>query len=219
MRFNLASLNELINVKGTYFNTEFVYDCRRGMIMSLMPAFEIGFLNAWLFFVPFIIFWFVGVRFLFLKRMPESPPLERRKDRIISQILVLAMFFSFFYSIFVPIEWETIWFYFGLLFYVIGILLIALAMLDFATTPIDMPVTKGVYRYSRNPMFIGYFLIYAGIAVACVSWVYILLTILFILIMFYLSPIEEAATLAHYGKSYEEYIKRTSKWIGMPKKE
>lgn len=187
--------------------------------MSLIPAFEIGFWNAWIFIVPFIIYWFVGVRFLFSTRMPQSPPLERRKDRILSQMLVLVMFFSFFYSIFVPMDLGTIWFYIGVLFYFFGMVLITLAMLDFATTPIDIPVTKGVYHFSRNPMFIGYFFVYAGIAVACVSWVYIFLTILFILIIYYLSPIEEAVTLEHYGRSYEEYIKRTSKWIGVPKKE
>jgi protein-S-isoprenylcysteine O-methyltransferase Ste14 len=186
--------------------------------MSFIPAFEIGFWNAWIFIIPLIIYWFGGIKLLFSKRMAESPPLKRRKDRIISQILVFAMFFSFLYSIFMPIELGTIWFYIGLFTYLVGMALITLAMLDFATTPIDIPVTKGVYRYSRNPMFIGYFLVYAGIAIACVSWIYILLTILFILIVNHLSPLEEAITLEHYGKSYEEYIKRTPKWIGMANK-
>ena len=215
MHFNSA---KWLNVKIRYINTKFVCDNRGGITMSLMPAFEIGFWNAWIFIIPFIIYWFVGVRFLFSKRMPENPPLERRKDRIISQMLALAMFFSFFYSIFVPIELGMIWFYIGLLIYFAGMILITLTMRDFATTPMDKPVTKGVYRYSRNPMFIGYFLVYAGIAIACVSWVYILLTIIFILIVIYLSPIEEAITLEHYGKSYEEYIKRTPKWIGTAKR-
>ena len=106
----------------------------------------------------------------------------------------------------------------GLLAYLAGIVLIKLTMINFATTPIDKPVTKGVYRYSRNPMFIGFFLVYAGIAIACISWAYMVLTILFILMVNYLSPFEEAITLGHYGKTYKEYMKRTPKWIGIPKK-
>jgi protein-S-isoprenylcysteine O-methyltransferase Ste14 len=90
-------------------------------------------------------------------------------------------------------------------------------MINFATTPIDKPVTKGAYRYSRNPMFIGFFLCFFGIALACISWVYLVLTLFFILTTVYLSPFEEAITLGHYGKAYKEYMERTPKWIGIPK--
>lgn len=185
--------------------------------MPFIPAFEIGLWNAWILIIPFIIYWFVGIKFLFSKRMPESPSLKRRKIEIISNILVITMFGSFIYSIFVPLKIETIWFYGGLLVYLVGMVLISISMIDFATTPINKPVTKGVYRYSRNPMFIGFFLLYFGIAATCISWVYLVLTILFILIMHYLSPFEEAITLGHYGKAYKEYMKITPRWIGIPK--
>jgi len=44
-----------------------------------------------------------------------------------------------------------------------------------------------------------------------------LITLLFILIMAYFSPIEEATTLEHYGNAYKEYMEKTPKWIGVPK--
>ena len=185
--------------------------------MTIVPAFEIGLWNAWIFIIPFLVYWFVGIKFLFSKRMPDGPSLTRKKDKIITNILMVTMFGSFIYSIFVPIKLGTIWFYIGLLIYFIGMFLIASSMVNFATTPIDNPVTKGVYRYSRNPMFIGFFLFYFGIAVACISWVYLVITIIFILIMYYISPLEEAITLEHYGKAYKEYMKRTPRWIGLPK--
>ena len=90
-------------------------------------------------------------------------------------------------------------------------------MINFATTPIDKPVTKGVYRYSRNPMFIGWFLLYFGIAISCISWVYVMITVFFIIITFYMSPFEEKITLDHYGESYMDYMERTPRWIGLPK--
>ena len=182
--------------------------------MFWIPDFEIGIWNAWIFIIPLIFYWFGGIKFLFSKRISESPPLKKRKDRVISQILVFAMFFSFFYSIFVPLKLETIWFFIGLIVYLCGMILINITMINFATTPIDKPVTKGVYRYSRNPMFIGFFLVYGGIAITCTSLLYMLLTILFILIVNYLSSIEEAITLSHYGKPYKDYMERTPKWIG-----
>ena len=187
--------------------------------MSLIPAFEIGFWNAWIFIIPFIIYWFVGIKFLFAPRMPESPSLKRRKIDIISNLLVITMFGSFIYSIFVPFKLGKIWLYIGILVYLVGIVLITLSMIDFATTPIDKPVTKGVYRYSRNPMFIGFFIVYFGISIACISWIYLVITVFFIICMYYLSPFEEAITLGHYGKTYKEYMKRTPRWIGIPKSE
>jgi len=186
--------------------------------MSVLPDFEIGVLNAWIFIIPLIVYWFTGIKFLFSKRMPESPPPESRKDKILSMVLVVTMFFSFFYSVFVPFKLETIWFYIGLLVYLAGTFLIIISMINFATTPLEKPVTKGVYRYSRNPMFIGFFLVYLGVAIACISWVYLLITILFIILVYYMSPLEEAITLDHYGANYEEYMKKTPKWIGLPKK-
>ena len=186
--------------------------------MSFVPDFELGLWNAWVLIVPLIIYWLSGVKFLFSKRMPDSTPPTKRKDKTASSILVISMFFSFFYSIFVTLKLGTIWFIIGLVVYLAGIVLINLTIINFAATPIDKPVTKGVYRFSRNPMFIGFFLVYAGISIACISGLYMVLTILFVLMVHYLSSFEETVTLGHYGKAYEEYIKRTPKWIGFPKK-
>jgi len=185
--------------------------------MSLIPAFELGFWNAWIFIVPLIVYWISGVKFLFSKRMPEAPSPPRRKDKILTNLLVIIMFGSFVYSIFMPLELGTIWFSIGLVVYLGGLVLITVTMINFVTTPIDVPVTKGIYRYSRNPMFIGFFLVYFGIAITCVSWVYLLITILFIVIVNYISPLEEAITLEHYGTAYKEYMKRTPRWIGISK--
>ena len=187
--------------------------------MSLVPDFELGLWNAWILIIPLIVFWIGGVKFLFSKRMPETALPSKRRDKILSNLLIITMFGSFFYSIFMPLKLGTIWFYIGLIVYVVGLALIAITMINFATTPMNKPVTKGVYRYSRNPMFIGWFLLYFGIAIASVSWVYVLITVFFIFNSAYLSPYEEAITLRHYGKDYEEYMKRTPRWIGLPKSE
>ena len=185
--------------------------------MSFIPDFELGLWNAWILIIPLIVFWIGGVKFLFSKRMPEATP-PSEKNKILSYLLVIIMFGSFIYSIFMPLKLVTIWFSIGLVVYLVGLVLIAITMINFSTTPMNKPVTKGVYRYSRNPMFIGWFVLYFGIAIACISWVYIVITVLFILIMAHLSPFEEAITLEHYGKPYKEYIERTPKWIGIPKK-
>ena len=186
--------------------------------MSFIPDFELGLWNAWILIIPLIVLWICGVKFLFSKRMPQTAPPSKRMDKILSSLLIIIMFASFIYSIFMPLKLETIWFSLGLVVYLVGLVLIVITMINFATTPMNKPVTKGVYRFSRNPMFIGWFLLYFGIAIACISWVYIVIIVLFILITAYLSPFEEEITLRHYGKPYKEYMERTPKWIGIPKK-
>jgi len=186
--------------------------------MSFMPDFELGLWNAWILIIPLIVLWICGVKFLFSKRMPDYTPPSKKTEKNLSSLSVIIMFGSFIYSVFMPLKLGTIWFSIGLVVYLLGLVLIAITMINFATTPINKPVTKGLYRYSRNPMFIGWFLLYFGIAIACISWVYIVITALFILITAYLSPFEEAVTLKHYGKAYKKYIERTPKWIGIPKK-
>ena len=127
------------------------------------------------------------------------------------------MFGSFFYSVFLPLKIGTILFYVGLFVYFVGLVVIVIAMSNFASTPINKPVTKGMYRYSRNPMFIGWFLLYFGITLVTISWVYLLITVFFIFITVYLSPFEETITLECYGKTYKDYIEKTPRWIGFPK--
>ena len=185
--------------------------------MSFIPEFEIGIWNAWILIIPLIIFWICGVKFLFSKRMPDYSPPSDSRIKILSNLEIIIMFGSFIYSIFMSLKVGTIWLSVGLIFYLAGLVLIVVTMLNFATTPLNKPVIKGVYRYSRNPMFIGWFLLYFGISIACISWVYLSVTLLFIIISYYLSPFEEKITLNHYGKPYQEYMEKTPRWIGIPK--
>jgi protein-S-isoprenylcysteine O-methyltransferase Ste14 len=185
--------------------------------MSPIPAFEIGLWNAWMFIAPLVILWIAGVKFIFKRRMPEGDMDESGKDRIISMVMVVMMFALYIYSIFLPFRIGTIWFLIGSVIYAVGIILLIVTMIDFITTPMNEPVTKGLYRFSRNPMFMGFFIVLIGVGIACVSWVYLLGTLIFILTVASLTPVEEKMTLEHYGKAYEEYIKRTPKWIGIPR--
>ena len=79
------------------------------------------------------------------------------------------------------------------------------------------PATKGVYTISRNPMYFSMFLIFVGISLACASWLFLLLTIIWIIIADIGIVGEERICLETYGDSYREYMDRTPRWIGIPK--
>ena len=88
---------------------------------------------------------------------------------------------------------------------------------NLATSSVDKPVTKGVYRFSRNPMYIGEFFVYLGIAMLCISWIFLLVVIDYAALSYVLVKSEEQECINKYGDSFQEYLDRIPRWIGRPK--
>ena len=127
------------------------------------------------------------------------------------------MFFTMVYGVFLPLKLGTAWFYGGFCVYVLGTALLCVATLDFATTPVDQPVGKGVYRFSRHPLNFGSFLVFIGTGTACASWLLLPCGMAFSILVHSWLPSEEQWCLEQYGNAYREYMNRTPKWIGLPR--
>jgi protein-S-isoprenylcysteine O-methyltransferase Ste14 len=188
--------------------------------MSLIPAFEIGVWNIWIFAVPFILANVITVlinKNLYKKISPDSVPTSRLKKNVddpITGIFILSLI----YSIFIPLKLETTWFYAGLIISVLGIILFTTATLIFVTTPFDEPIARGLYKYSRHPQYIAMPLMFIGMGIASASWVFLLIAIVFSLdLIFIRVSQEERYCLEKYGDAYRDYMKRTPRWIGIPK--
>jgi protein-S-isoprenylcysteine O-methyltransferase Ste14 len=86
--------------------------------------------------------------------------------------------------------------------------------------PFDAPrefVASGPYRWVRNPMYIGAFLLLAGYALCAVSFAALLvafgmLAAAHLFVVLY----EEPALERRFGESYREYRRRTRRWIPGP---
>ena len=129
----------------------------------------------------------------------------------------LVIFCTMIYSIFLPLKLGTIWFHVGLPITLIGLALVTIVMANLATTPWDGPVIKGLYRYSRHPMYITFSLFLVGVGIASASWLFLLLAILFAISHFMNAIPEERFCLKLFGEAYREYMNRTPKWIGITK--
>lgn len=126
---------------------------------------------------------------------------------------------SFGYTIVVPYTDEA-----GTVFMVLGMAIIAAGMTQFAkakttVNPIDLTnstalVTGGIYEYTRNPMYLGLFLILLGWGLHIDSPVNILCIAVFVLIITYwqIKP-EEAALREIFGEEYEAYCRRVRRWL------
>jgi len=189
--------------------------------MSLIPAFKIGLWNAWIFMI-----WFYLPPFISIygskgkatsKRLTVSVPIKHEKlFNVISTATLVA---GFIYSIFLPLQLGKVWFFMGLVIFLIALVISLSATFFVRTTPTDKPFTKGPYRYSRHPFYVAETLIFLGITIASVSWVFLLLTVIIQSFHMIAAPAEEQYCLKRYGKDYREYMKRTPRWLGIPKSE
>ncbi len=191
--------------------------------MSLAPVFEIGPWNAWilqlLFFLTLIV-----PNFLMgkegkerTKRMSQFVPFNKTEKILAYSTHAIIMPFVVVYSVFLPLETGTVWLYVGLPIFALSLIMCIATILNFAATPIDEPVTRGVYRILRHPIYFSGFLMYIGIGIACASWVLLLCAVLWMVLWHIVVPTEERFLLEKYGDAYDEYMDRTPRWIGMPK--
>jgi protein-S-isoprenylcysteine O-methyltransferase Ste14 len=113
--------------------------------------------------------------------------------------------------------------YIGLLFIVAGALIYLWCAWDFAFTgkgtpaPIDPPkelVVRGLYKYVRNPMYVGVLWLVLGQAV----WFQALplfgyAAIVFLLFSAFVLFYEEPALRRKFGDAYERYCETVPRWL------
>jgi protein-S-isoprenylcysteine O-methyltransferase Ste14 len=187
--------------------------------MSWVPDFEIGIWNAWIFMIWLIIIpvssTFIIKQKEVLKRLSVSAPMKFEKiSNTLSMILLIV---AFILSIFIPLQLNASWFYIGLLIFLFGLIIDLMALYTFRKVKPDGPFTTGPYRYSRHPVYFGFFLIYISISLMSLSWIFLVFTIIFGMHFLIVAPAEERYCLQRYGEVYKEYMERTPRYIGLSK--
>jgi protein-S-isoprenylcysteine O-methyltransferase Ste14 len=75
-------------------------------------------------------------------------------------------------------------------------------------------IMNGLYRYSRNPMYLGMFLILLGASFIMGTLPSIVAPAVFFLIIDKIFiPYEEEKLLLSFGDSYNEYLMATRRWL------
>jgi protein-S-isoprenylcysteine O-methyltransferase Ste14 len=190
--------------------------------MSMTPALEIGIWNAWTLIVAFYLAMFIPNIVLGreamkrTKRMNSFPPLSKFEKILALMTHVVLMPFVLIYAVFLPLKTGTAWLFAGLLIYAVSTVISVATLFNVAATPVDKPVTRGAYWFSRNPMYLSGFLLFVGVGLASVSWIVMLCGALWAILWQIVIPAEERFLLEKYGDSYRKYMSRTPRWIGIP---
>jgi protein-S-isoprenylcysteine O-methyltransferase Ste14 len=190
--------------------------------MSLVPELEIGVLNAWILMLYLLLHPLIMI---IIDKAIGTGEISKKmgttkysgKEKIISIFTNFVLFFGLFiFSIFLPLQLGTAWFYTGLTLCVLGVVIWTIAIVNIVAIPLSEPWNRGLYRFSRHPMFIAESLILIGTGIASASWIFLLVSVVCIVLSAILMLAEESSCLERYGDLYREYIDKTPRWMGIP---
>ena len=150
------------------------------------------------------------------KRLSTSVPIKYEKA--LNVMSMAAVIFGFIYSIFLPIQFGNIWFYPGVIIFLIGFILYLSTLATLRVATADKHFSKGAYRYSRHPVYVSMLLIFTSVTITCLSWIFLILLAILLVHLLIVVPAEEKDCLEKYGKNYRNYLEKTPRWIGIPKK-
>lgn len=80
--------------------------------------------------------------------------------------------------------------------------------------PTKAIVGSGVYRFTRNPIYIGFLTVVLAVSVcADNAWLLLSFVALFVLLHFGVVKREERYLSAKFGEGYDEYRRRVRRWL------
>jgi protein-S-isoprenylcysteine O-methyltransferase Ste14 len=183
--------------------------------MELIPKLELGWLNGWILLA--LEFLIQGLLLLVFPKDVVSRLFDRsgwnKKQRvftIIGKVFSLACLILIFLT---PLKINLSVFILGLFFYAIGLVGLVVAMLNFRDTPLNQPVTKGIYKLSRHPQIVSLFFLFLGICIAIGSWPAIFTLLLSKLFQHFGILAEEEICLKQYGEPYRTYMKQIPRYF------
>jgi len=183
--------------------------------MELVPALEIGLLNGWLLIA--LLYLAYGVLLWFFPKdvaarlYDKSGRTKRQKSIIYAGGFLASLLFIL--SIFTPLKIGSNVFILGIVLYALGLTGFVVALFNFKNTPHNRPATGGLYRISRNPQQVMFFITFIGICVAIGSWLALLIQMVSSLFLHTRILAEEKACLERYDDSFREYMKSVPRYF------
>lgn len=172
-------------------------------------------MNAAILLIPFVLIRYVLLGWLnpnALKRAAHFPEMLG-SERIFYWIYQLSSLLLLLSPFFLKVSSSSSWFYPGLAIYGLGISVCVAAMIHFSRPQAGGFNQSGLYRFSRNPMYVGYFVYFLGCACLTTSWLFFVVLVIFQISTHWLIRAEERWCLQQFGDSYQSYMKKVRRYI------
>lgn len=183
--------------------------------MEIFPELKLEILNGLLLLV--LLYGVFGIILISFPRSVVKRLYDRtgwsQKQLVLSISGKLIIFSWLILVIFTPLKIGNPVFVPGTILYFLGLIGLVIALMNFKNTPLDQPVTGGLYRVSRNPQQVTIFISFLGISIAIGSWLAVVLICIGIVMAHIRVLAEEKSCLEQYGASYESYMKRIPRYF------
>lgn len=112
------------------------------------------------------------------------------------------------------IKYAPAWlFYTGLSVYIAGLLLLTVSAVNFAAPAKTGINQNGLYRFSRNPMYLAYFVFFIGCALMAQSLLLFAFILLFQITAHWIILSEERWCIETFGEAYLQYMEKVRRYI------
>jgi protein-S-isoprenylcysteine O-methyltransferase Ste14 len=183
--------------------------------MELIPTLKIGWVNGWTLLA--IEFLFQGFLLLIFPKDVVSRLFDRSgwsvKQRVFTIIGKMFSLACLILIILSPLKINSSTFIVGLILYAIGLAGLVVAMMNFKDTPLNQPVTKGVYKISRHPQIVALFILFLGVCLAIGSLPALIALMLSKLFQHFGILAEEEVCLKSYGESYRDFMEQVPRYF------
>lgn len=173
-------------------------------------------MNGFLLLIPFLLIRFVLLSVVSTKaaqRASHFAPVQG-KEKAAYYIYQISTIGIVLYPIFLTIEIERSWkVYLGVMWYLLGLCLCVIVMINFSFPDHTGMNTNGIYKISRNPMYIAYFVCFIGIALLTQSVVLFVIVLIFQISAHWVILAEERWCIEKFGESYRRYMKNVRRYI------
>lgn len=172
-------------------------------------------MNAFLTIIPFILIRFGLLGILdkeALKRAAFFAPLIGREKAAYGFYQISNVLF-FVYLCFQHITIDPYWLSSGLVVYGLGVLLCLVSVLNFAKPAENGINLKGLYRISRNPMYVAYFIYFLGCVLLTQSLILLAILMVFQISAHWIILSEERWCVKKFGTEYINYMNKVRRYI------
>lgn len=179
--------------------------------MNIFPEISLSLYNAWVLSVIYIVI-STGLLLLFPKHN-ISKFVKTPRIKYITEANYIFYYGFLIFSIFIPMKLESVSFYAGTGLLIVGLLLYTTATFYFAISEYDQPVTERIYKLSRHPVYVSFFIISIGISIAGASIILSIIAVLHFITSYFIAKKEEQQCIEMYGESYLNYMKKVRMFL------
>ena len=135
------------------------------------------------------------------------------RGKVLSAVMMVLFLLWLIYPFFLRIRVGTAAFYIGSGLLALGSVCSVISFINYFSTPLDQTIEKGMYRISRNPIYVFTTLMFVGMALTLHSWVIGISLVMNLIMQHFIILEEEVYCENTYGDSYRMFKARVPRYL------